>query len=114
MSINKVLLDGRVTNEGPKLSYTPEGHPQCALTVLVEEANKEGAMFRLFVPVEIFGAHAEWVAEHVNVGDRVLIDGKLKWKSWLDKQGEKQGRLGVMGWQVSLLVVSPPAAVATH
>jgi hypothetical protein len=53
MSINKVLLDG------PKLTYSPEEHPQCALTVLVEEANKEGAMFRLFMPVETFGTHAE-------------------------------------------------------
>ena len=111
-SINKVLLTGQVTDAGPKLTYSSEGTPQCTFTVLVEECGKDGHLFKLFVPVEVFSAHGEWTAEHVNAGDLVLIDGKLRWRSWVDNKGEKQGKLSVMAWQVSL--VGPPAAVTTN
>ncbi len=112
MSINRVLLVGRVTEAGPKLTYSSDGSPQCIFTLLLEEPAKDGTMFKLFVPVEVFGKQAEPVAEQINAGDTVLIDGKLKWKSWIDKQGEKQGRLGIMAWQVSLVGTTAPAASA--
>jgi single-stranded DNA-binding protein len=73
-SINKVIICGRVTDAGPKLTYASEGTPQCAFTLIVEEPGRDGAPFKLFVPVEVFG-----------------------------KQGQKRGRLGVMAWAVNLL-----------
>jgi hypothetical protein len=39
----------------------------------------------------------------------VLVDGKLQWKSWLDRKGEKQGRLAVLAWKVDK--PETPAAV---
>jgi single stranded DNA-binding protein len=101
--VNKVIVAGQVTEAGPKLTYSSEGTPQCRLTLVVEEAGKDGHVYKLFLPVEVFSAHGEWAAQHVNAGDTILVDGKLKWKSWMDKKGEKQGRLAVMAWQVSLL-----------
>ena len=103
-AINKVLLCGRVVDPGPKLTYTPEGSPQCRFTLCLEEMGKEGQAFKLFVPVLVYNTHAEWLAEHINSDDLVLIDGKLRFHSWIDKQGVKQSKLAVMGWQVSLLV----------
>jgi single stranded DNA-binding protein len=104
MSLNKVIICGKVTDASLKLTYTSEGTPQCAFTLMVEELGRDGSSFKLFVPVEVFGKQAEPVAEQINAGDVILVDGKLKWKSWLDKKGEKQGRLGVMAWAVSLLL----------
>jgi single stranded DNA-binding protein len=112
--INKVIVGGRLTAEGPKLTYSPEGTPQCTFTVRIEEAGKDGATFKVFVPIDVFGAHAEWVAAHVNAGALVLVDGKLKWRSWVDKQGQKQGKLVLMGWQVTLVQPATPAAVSAH
>jgi single stranded DNA-binding protein len=106
--INKVILAGHVTEAGPKLTYSPEGTPQCSFTLLLEEAGRDGHVYKLFLPVEVFSTHGEWAAEHLNAGDLILVDGKLKWKTWVDKKGEKQGRLAVMAWQVSLM--STPAA----
>jgi single-strand DNA-binding protein len=111
-AINKVIVMGRV-QEGLKLTYSPEGTPQCSLTVLVEEGGKDGSTYKLYLPVDVFSTHAEWVAAHVNAGDLVLIDGKLRWKSWLDTQGQKQGKLALMGWQVSLLTPTPAMVAAT-
>ncbi len=115
LAINKVIVIGRVTDAGPKLTYSSEGTPQCSFTLLIEEAGKDGAnVFKLFVPIEVFGTHGEWVVEHVNVGDLVCIDGKLRWKSWIDKKGEKQGKLGVMAWQVAHLHHVASSAVSTN
>jgi single-stranded DNA-binding protein len=55
---------------------------------------------RLYVPVDVFGDRAEKVAEAVGAGDTVLVDGKLRWRSWFDKRGEKQGKLAVLAWSV--------------
>lgn len=111
--INKVIVAGQVTEAGPKLTYSPEGMPQCRFTLVVEEAGKDGHVYKLFLPVEVFSANGAWAAEHVNAGDTILVDGKLKWKSWLDKQGVKQGKLIVMAWAVSLVGV-PSAAVSPN
>jgi single-stranded DNA-binding protein len=110
--INKVLLVGQVADAGPKLSYTSEGTPECHLTLLLQETGKSGQVYKLFVPVEVYSAHGEWTAEHVNAGDVVLVDGKLKWKSTIDKQGAKQGRMVILAWQLSL--ITPTPALSTN
>jgi single stranded DNA-binding protein len=110
MSLNKVILCGKVSEAGPKLSYSPEGTPQCTFTLIVEEPGRNGAPFKLFVPVEVFGKQAEPVAERINAGDVVLVDGKLRWKTWVNKQGEKQGRLVVLAWAVNVLQGTAVAA----
>ena len=97
--INKVLLVGDVTDAGPKISWNEAGSPCTTFTLLLEEAGKEGQTFKLFVPVEVWGKHAEWVAETIAAGMAVLIDGRLKWRSSVDRQGQKQGRLIVTAWR---------------
>jgi single-stranded DNA-binding protein len=110
-AINKVIVMGCV-QEGLKLTYGPEGTPQCSLTLLLEEGGKDGGTYKLYLPVDVFSTHAEWVAEHVHAGALVLIDGKLRWKSWVDKQGQKQGKLALMAWQVTLVQPATSAPVS--
>jgi single stranded DNA-binding protein len=110
-SLNKVIICGKITDAGPKLTYTSEGTAQCSFAIMLKEPGRDGTPFKLFVPVEVFGKQAEPVAEQLNAGDTVLVDGKLKWKSWIDKKGEKQGRLVVMAWAVNVL---QGAAVSTN
>jgi single-stranded DNA-binding protein len=109
LGINKLIVAGTIANDGPKLSYTQEGSPLCAFTLVLNEASKDGRTYKLFIPIECFSTHGEWVAEHLNAGDVVLVDGKLKWKSWLDKQGVKQGKFVCWAWAVSLVSTPTPA-----
>src|SRR5262245_43182536 len=46
MNINKVIICGRVTDAGPKLTYSSEGNAQYAFTLMVEEPGRDGAPFR--------------------------------------------------------------------
>jgi single-stranded DNA-binding protein len=65
--------------------------------------------YKLYIPVDLFGDKAEQTAETINAGDLVLVDGKLQWKSWLDRTGEQHGRLTVLAWKVDK--PETPAAV---
>jgi single-strand DNA-binding protein len=114
VSLNKVVLCGQVADPSLKLTYSAEGSPQCSFTMRLDEAGKDGQVFKLFIPVEVFSTHAEWVAAHVNAGDLILIDGNLRWQSWVDKKGEKQDKLAVMAWQISLLAVAMPTASSAN
>jgi single-strand DNA-binding protein len=109
LTINKVILCGRVTADGCRLTYTVDATPHCSFTLLLEEVSKQGHTYKLYIPVDLFGDKAEQAAELVSAGDLVLVDGKLQWKSWVDKQGEKQGRLVVLAWKLEKPVV--PAAM---
>lgn len=100
LTLNTVLLIGTI--EGLKLTYGERGTPQCSFTLIVHEEAAEGKTFRLFVPVDVFGKAAEATAEKVTEGDSALIDGKLRWRSWIDKKGERQGKLAVLAWQVEV------------
>jgi single-strand DNA-binding protein len=98
LTLNKVVLLGTLP-EDPKLVYSENGTPQCSFTLLVEEKGQEHTC-RLYIPCNIFGDRAEKVAEGISAGDTVLVDGKLRWRSWFDKKGEKQGKLAVLAWGV--------------
>ena len=100
LTINKVILCGRVTEDGCRLTYTTDGTPHVSFTLLLEEASKQGYTYKLYILIDLFGDKAEQAAETINAGDLVLVDGKLQWKSWLDRKGEKQGRLAVLAWKV--------------
>jgi single-strand DNA-binding protein len=98
LALNKVMLIGTLP-EDPKLTYAENGTPQCSLTLLIEEKGQEHT-FRLYVPVDVFGDRAEKVAESISAADTVLVDGKIRWRSWFNKKGEKQGKLAVLAWSV--------------
>jgi single-stranded DNA-binding protein len=94
--LNKVMLLGSSPEE-PKLTYTENGAPQCSFTLLIAEKGQEHT-FCLYVPCEVFGDRTEKVTEALGLGDTVLVDGTLRWRSWVDKTGEKEGKLAVLAW----------------
>ena len=70
---------------------------------------KEGAVFKVYIPVECYGRTAE-KAGTCSAGDLVGVEGKLKWRSYLDKEHQKKGSLVVLARQVSVLVAAAVAA----
>jgi single-stranded DNA-binding protein len=91
MSLNRVLLVGHVTDTRPKLTYSERGRPECRLTLMLTEAGKDGQAFTVYAPIYVLGNGAETVAEQVDAGDVVSIDGRLGWRSTLQKNGCKIG-----------------------
>jgi single-stranded DNA-binding protein len=103
MGANKVLLVGEVSQYGVKLRYSEHGQPEASFTLIVREPSKTDEEYKLFVPVLIYGVRAEGVAADVEGGDVCLVDGKLAWRSSEKRSGQKEGKLVVMGWNVTVL-----------
>jgi single-stranded DNA-binding protein len=103
--INRVLVAGRVTDSGTKLYYSEQAKPELRLTLMLE--SEQG--YKTFIPVYAYGDRAERMAELLNAGETILVDGALAWKSALKKDGSKVG-LVVTAWSVAVLKPSPTAA----
>lgn len=102
--MNRVIVSGTISSYGPKISYTDAGKPQTSFTVVCEEPGREGASYKTFVPVLIVGAKAEDVAETLEAGDTILLEGKLAYKAGKTKDA---GKLIVTGFTVEVLHQTP-------
>src|SRR5262245_15862619 len=115
MSLNSVALCGRLTDAGAKLTYRASGHPEATWTLILEEPSKDGQqVFTLFVPVVVYGAKAEVLAETLAPGDLVTVRGELGWRAppATKANPKPMGKLVVIGWEVERLTTSlTPAPV---
>jgi single-strand DNA-binding protein len=106
-NFNKVILVGNLTRD-PELRYTPKGTAVVKIGLAVnrnwtsETGEKKEEV--TFVDVDIFGRTAENVANYMRKGRPILVEGRLKYETWEDKQtNQKRSRLGVVGEVVQFL-----------
>ena len=106
MHVNHCLTIGRVSKNGPKLSYSSSGTPVCSL--VVEE------VFITYLPAEIAGKYAESVASELEPGDEIQVVGKLKYKSSVDpKTSQKTSKLIISTWGITQRVAGVGSPVAS-
>jgi single-strand DNA-binding protein len=106
-SFNKVILMGNLTRD-PELRYTTKGTAVAKIGLAVnrtwtsESGEKKEEV--TFVDVDVFGRTAENVGQYMRKGRPILIEGRLKFDQWDDKQtGQKRSRLGVVAEIVQFL-----------
>lgn len=104
--MNKVILLGRLGAD-PEVRYTLEGKPVTHLRVATNEvivrADGEREVITDWHRVIAFGKLAENCGMYLNKGSRVLIEGKLKTRSFEDKQGVKRTVVEVWAEEISFL-----------
>jgi len=99
-SFNKVILAGNLTRD-PELRYTPKGTAVARIGLACNRKWKSetGEMKEevTFVDVDAFGKQAETIGQYLKKGRPILIEGRLRYESWEDKQsGQKKSKLGVV------------------
>ena len=99
-SFNKVILAGNLTRD-PELRYTPKGTAIARLGIACNRKWKSetGEMKEevTFVDVDAFGKPAETIGQYLKKGRPILIEGRLRYDTWEDKQsGQKKSKLGVV------------------
>ena len=102
--INKVMLVGRA---GGKPTYRP-GTTQVAMLRLATTlgyTRKDGQKVEEveWHSVSAFGAVAGILLNHVNTGDTVGVEGRLKTKKWTDKNGVDHYSTEVLADRIHLL-----------
>jgi single-strand DNA-binding protein len=99
-SFNKVIIAGNLTRD-PELRYTPKGTAVARIGVACNRKWKSetGEMKEevTFVDVDAFGKTAETIGQYLKKGRPILIEGRLRYETWEDKQTkQKKSKLGVV------------------
>ena len=107
MSINRVMISGKLTRD-PELRATGSGTSVLKMGVAVNDRRKnqqtgEWEDYPNFVDVTFFGARAEGLSKYLSMGMKVAVEGKLRWSSGENQQGEKRSKLEVVGDELEFM-----------
>lgn len=92
MNMNNVIYAGNLTAD-PEIKQTANGHPVCNFRVASNRKYKVGTEWKeetTFMPVDTYGKNAEACGEHLKKGSNVLVEGRIKQREWIDKNGMKR------------------------
>jgi single-strand DNA-binding protein len=105
-NINRVVLTGNLTRD-PELRNTPSGTSVCSLRVACNTRRKDASGNWVDKPnyfdVTVWGAQGENCATYLQKGRPVANDGRLEWREWEDKQGQKRQSVDIIADSVQFL-----------
>jgi single-strand DNA-binding protein len=103
--LNRVTLVGRLTRD-PEVRYTSSGMPIVNLGLAVngrqKDASGQWTEKPNFFDVKLFGERFERLAQHLEKGRRVGIDGRLEWSSW-EVDGQKRSKVEIVANELQFL-----------
>src|SRR4029453_16663706 len=90
---NQTTIVGNLVDD-PELRFTNTGTPVTNLRVAVTQRIPQGGQWRdgetKFFKVNVWRGQAENLAESLSKGDRVMVTGRLRQRSWETPDGEKR------------------------
>src|SRR5213595_3304907 len=105
-NINRVVLTGNLTRD-PELRNTPSGTSVCKLRVACNTRRKDPSGEWVDKPnyfdVTVWGAQGENCATYLQKGRGVAVDGRLEWREWQDKEGNKRQSVDIIADTVQFL-----------
>jgi single-strand DNA-binding protein len=109
--LNYVALMGRAVAD-PDLKYTPKGTPVLNFRMAVDRRYKDNATGEWksdpsFFNIVYFGQFAERAAENLKKGSGVLVEGRLRSRSYETQSGDKRYVVEVMANRVQNLDRQP-------
>ena len=102
---NTVILTGNLTRK-PELRYTPKGTGIADFGLASNRRYRQGDDLKdevCFVDVTVFGSTAVAVASHLDKGRKVLVEGRLQFRSWDTETGQKRSKLEIVAERVNFL-----------
>ena len=99
MSINRAIISGNLTRD-PELRRTQSGMAILSLGVAVNDRRRnpqtqEWEDYANFVDCTLFGNRAEAVYPFIRKGAKVTVQGKLRYSTWTDRDGNKRSKIDV-------------------
>lgn len=97
---NTVILAGNVTRD-PELRFVGNGSAVASFGIAWNQKDQQGEDKAHFFDVTCWRDLAENVAETVTRGMRVVVYGRLDWRSWETQQGEKRSAVQIVADEVT-------------
>ena len=104
-NINSVVITGNLTRD-PELRSTPSGTSVCGMRVAVNSRRKDGDQWvdkPNYFDVTVWGAQGENCATYLSKGRPVAVQGRLDWREWQDKEGNKRQSIEIIADTVQFL-----------
>ena len=104
-NINRVVVAGNLTRD-PELRSTGSGTSVCSLRIAVNGRRKNGDTWEddpNYFDVTVFGQQGENCSRYLSKGRGVAVDGRLNWREWTDKDGNKRQTVDIIAETVQFL-----------
>lgn len=108
MEINRVFIAGNLTRD-PELRMTPGGTAVCDLGLASNRRYRKQGDDQLqeetcFVTITVWGRQAENCNQYLSKGKQVVVEGRLKYDQWTDKDsGKNRNKLTVVADRVHFM-----------
>lgn len=108
--MNKITVSGRLVKD-PVVRYTPNGKILCRFTLAVqrEYKNAEGNYDADYIPVVLWSNSAEVAGNNLAKGNKILVEGRIHTRSYLDKQNVKHWVVELIARRFEYMFTNPAA-----
>ena len=102
---NKVILTGNLSKDITLKSNSNITIASSTIAVNRKFKNQNGQTSQevLFIDLTFFGRQAEVANQYLNKGSKVLIEGRLKFDTWQDKNGQNHSKHSVLVESMEML-----------
>ena len=104
--VNKVILVGNLGAD-PEMRYTPAGAGVCELRLATNESwndrNGQRQDRTEWHRIVVWGKRAEVVSKYLRKGRQVYVEGRIRTRSWDDKEGNKRYTTEIIANDVQFL-----------
>lgn len=102
--LNRIVLIGRLVKD-PELRYTPAGVPVAGFRIAVDRpyVGQTGERQTDFIDIVVWRKQAETVANHLQKGRLVAVEGRLQIRSYQTTDGQKRQAVEVVADNVQFL-----------
>lgn len=85
--LNHITVMGRLTRD-PELRYTQQGTAVASFTLACDRDFAKGEAD--FIDIVAWRNSAEFVSKHFSKGRMAVVSGRLQFREWTDKEGNKR------------------------
>ncbi len=104
-SLNRVILIGHLVKK-PEIRYLPDsGRPVARLQVATNEQafnrdTRQSTDRTEYHRVVVWGSLADFCGKYLEAGRQVLVEGRLRWRSWEDRDGNRRNTTEVEAFNI--------------
>lgn len=96
---NKVILVGNLT-KNIELRYSQTGKAIANTSIATNKKWKDQSGQQkeevMFIDITFFGRTAEIANQYLNKGSKILVDGRIKFDQWTDRDGKKHSKHSIV------------------
>jgi single-strand DNA-binding protein len=106
-NINRVIITGNLTRD-PELRSLPSGTSLCSMRIACNgrRKNQETQQWEEvpnYFDVTVWGGQGENCQKYLSRGRPVAIDGRLQWREFTDREGNKRQAVDIVAESVQFL-----------